>query len=375
MSQSWKIDKLPLKDSLEHGDFLIGVCDGIVTKIPRSQLRGPPGPTGPTGYAGQQGYIGQQGPKGNTGPAGDQGPQGPIGQQGLTGLPGGNGTDGSEVTIPELITSDSWAMTFFEDETVGAGAWTTGKGWASAGFVSAGSIADKSEWQSPTITDRRVVLPDTGGELVRALPWGRFWNRIMCVVALRVDGTANFNGEWAFGVCSGTAQPFSSATCTNFVGAHSGGTNTFTYTANANSWLTDIYTGTGAVAVATKVGNTITPATTGNSHIISAQEGRMSLLGFSVARPPFVGGTSVTYSGRVWTPVAPSQPYFAAGNWHTERSLVGLWSGMTGSWAQANGGNGAMSHSETAGVLDTLNFWWEGGKPLEIAAIVIRKVY
>jgi hypothetical protein len=374
MSTSYKIDKLPRKDALTTGDYVIGVCDGIVTKVPRNQLRGPTGPKGPTGFAGLDGYIGQDGAAGLQGPAGTV-IAGPAGDKGPVGDAGAAGTDGTEITVPEIITSDTYCMTFFEDEALGGSTWVTGKGWTSDGIATSGTVADKTEWRSPTITDRRIILPNTGGELVRAMPWAGKWNRIIAYVALRIDATSNFNGEWAFGVCSGTAQPFSSATCTNFFGVHSGATNTFTYAAQANVWLTDKFTGTGTVAAVSKVGNTITDSATAAPHVISAQEERLSLLGMSIWRPLFSGATAVTYSGRAYMPDDPNLINRASGNWNAYDAITGFYSDSTSVWRQVNGSTATLSHGEADGVLDTLNFWWEGGVPLEIAAIVVRKIY
>lgn len=219
-----------------------------------------------------------------------------------------------------------------------------------------------------------VALQLGNEEWVRTLAIGSNWNHVRIGVLVQMVGSASTTGtNWAIGLCSGTGNPFGSASTTNFVGVEF--VNNFTYTSNAPYPYWNF--GSTNVLACKKLSSSITTAATnladGIGMIVVTDGGTarrgILLIDITKGSPNYtIGfmGTISTYAAQDFTPAllltAMTQPF--ANNW------------TLGS-AQIYNGNGAqtLACDETAGGFDTVDFYCNNlNFPMNIYAIAVEKL-
>jgi hypothetical protein len=216
------------------------------------------------------------------------------------------------------------------------------------------------------------------------MPWLGKWNTIRIGLLIRINGAATFASQYSLGACSGTTLMYGAgaATCTNsvsVVGGFDGGTNDdFTLAANTQN-STFLH---GAYEPVRRVGgvdNGMVGSFTSAKMTAPSTEGYLCCYMVEIIRPVFTGATSVLYS---FAASAPNSN--AKGEFHVTRSLfqemmltpiLSVAADFPLQMTTHTGNDFAGTTTETPGVIDTVNFWWENAlNPIEIAAYAVRKI-
>jgi hypothetical protein len=177
------------------------------------------------------------------------------------------------------------------------------------------------------------------------------------------------------GVCSGKTNPYGAASTTNFVGAalHTsapgGATGTLTYVAGSgNPYFTS-----GGTWPASRVGASLFSSTgDGVPFVLTANSGSTQ------RRSPVyvdIQKGSPNYTITRWTP-ASSQAQFQTADCSPAAFLAAL-EVPTPTWVNLNltSSSAALAASETPGVLDTFDlFWNKAAFPLEVYAIAAYRM-
>lgn len=289
----------------------------------------------------------------------------------------------SSSSVPSEIGSSSepsLALDYFDDESVGAlASLTHGLGWGSNnGVVSGASIVNA------TMADGRIHkrLSLNNGYIGRKMPWGAFWNRIVVVLAVRINGGVNIsNTNGYIGVCTGTTNMVDSANTTNFAGIRWGdGTGTSTFTTGGKINYFDVPTFRGATR---RVNTTTDRGGLSSGHAISADQGYLSHIAMEISRPVFAtDATGVNYSiaeastNNVIVMFSHEKDIVRAMLQWVELTTTLLGGGYISSTAGASGVTATpFSFDQSTGVLDTINIYWPQTSPLEIAALGVRKIF
>jgi hypothetical protein len=207
---------------------------------------------------------------------------------------------------------------------------------------------------------------------------GNDWNKIRLGVLLAVtpDGTNNLGGTaLMLGVCSGKTNPYGAVSTTNFVGValHTstpgGTTGTLTYAAGAgNPYFTS-----GGAWPASRVGSNLFSGTGDGTPLLLT-----SNVGSTQRRSPVyvdIQKGSPNYTITRWTP-ASSQGQFQTADCSPAAFLAAL-EVPTPTWVNLNltSSSAALAASETPGVLDTFDlFWNKAAFPLEVYAIAAYRM-
>lgn len=275
--------------------------------------------------------------------------------------------------------ADGWAIDNFQDYALGAiTVFDKGYGFTTNGVGTGCSIVART--QPSGQNEQRLSM--TAGQYGRKMPWGNDWGRIQLAWLWRINRASTFTSALAyFGICSGTTNMAASATTTNFTG--------FRTPSDASAMV--FATGTRADRInvnpafrfMTRRVTTDTDRTSGAGtagDCIVATSGYLSAVFFEIARPTFVGATSITYSfGRLMTTAT-----------RTEDSLQksSLQDMIHGDMNTTIGGGNSLavvpggvanthnySFDESTGELDTINLTWPEAFDVEFGAIGVRKVY
>lgn len=299
---------------------------------------------------------------------------------GATGPAGANGAAGTPAAT-ELRTDDMVCFDSLEDYSDGAiSSLTAGLGWLNNGVAVNGSIVTRSPGSG--IQTKRLQLAQ-GGSLIRTMPWGGKWQRLLIAIALRMNHNATHTGgPLAFGVCSGTTNHFGAASCDNFFGMkESGSANDWTHTTGTRY---NYFVVNPSLRYCTRRATTTTDRGSGSGSpggVVMASEGGISHWLLDISRPVFAtAGTAVTYNaGHSSTDATKAQFYPG------KQMLTALLRGMSGtvggvdSWSVLTGsGNNTVtgfSFDESTGALDSLNIYWNNAQPLEIVAYGVRKMF
>jgi hypothetical protein len=278
---------------------------------------------------------------------------------------------------------DDLAVDYFDSYTPGAvSSLSGGAGWANNGVISGGTIVAR------TGADGRAfqALQISNGELGRRMPWGNKWNKIKLALAWRLNGGASFNTtatDALLGICSGTSNMGSSATCANFIGLRwgSGAGDGITFTAGT---LINFYNMSTAFRIVTRRVNTTTAIGSGGSgHRLPATEGYHGLMVYNCWRPVFLNAaSSVNY-----THMEISNDATEVELMHQQNSVMRIMEDTNSTGAGAtttetgivgsSAGTIASAFDESTGVLDTVNVFWpftNANAVLEISAMAIRKL-
>jgi len=333
---------------------------------------GPTGPTGPAGSTGPTGPAGSTGPTGPTGPAGSTGPTGPAGSAGSI----------SGLTDTSLGDYDGFCLDYLEQNSVGAiSTLTGGVGWALDGVCSSSSIVSRTTHGG--LTQKRLSI--TGpGEFGRKMPWLGKWNTIRIGILIRINGAATFDGRFSLGACSGTTSMFGSGVgaCLNsmsIVGGFDGGTtDDFTY-ATGTQMAGFLHGGYDPVRRVAGVDTGIGGAFTSAKMSAPSTEAYLACYMVEIIRPVFSGGTSVQYSFAASSPNALAKTEFSVSRNLFQRMMETPMSQLAIDFlpqmTSHTGNDFSGTTTETPGVLDTINFWWENASnPIEIAAYGVRKI-
>jgi hypothetical protein len=190
---------------------------------------GPPGPAGPAGVPGAPGAAGpdstEAGPAGEQGPQGEQGPAGDPGPAGDGVATGGftreivrkKENTGKDITWwnSSSIFDSGICWEVFDEYPVGAlAAPDKGAGWGAPGRVTNGMVVTRN--RSMGRTQRRLSL--AGGQYGRTFAWGNDWLTVRFAVLARVNGAADFKGDFAIGLNNGVEQMYGDATTSRWVG-------------------------------------------------------------------------------------------------------------------------------------------------------------
>lgn len=226
------------------------------------------------------------------------------------------------------------------------------------------------------VADKYLTLPNE--ELVRTLAIGSDWNKIRLGVLLAVtpDGTNNLGGTaLMLGLCSGKTNPYGAATTTNFVGAalHGSAPGGTTGTLNYGAGSGNPYFSSGGSWAAGRVGaGLISGAGAASSFILTSN------VGSTQRRSPVyvdIQKGSPNYTITRWLPDL-SQGLFQSGDCSPATFLTSL-EVSTPTWQNINltSSSGAVAASETPGVLDTFDlFWNKAAFPLEVYAIAAYRM-
>jgi hypothetical protein len=359
----------------------------FITKKVSPDKVGAVGPQGPQGATGLPGADGADGAVGPTGPAGATGPTGPAGATGPTGPAGADGADGATgptgpagadgADLPvEYRATEGFAFDIIETYPV-AGSITVldeGIGWGGNGVVSGTTAAVVNRTVNTNEDENRIQLG--AGYFARQFAWLGKWNQIRIGIMLKIPASGNFDSEWGFGICSGVTNVLGTATADNFLGIGGSTTlataNTWTYNAgtqNAKVTDTNVAYVSKRAAIVTNLGATAT----GPSFPASGTGRAMFYMEF--VRPLFVGASVVSYSffhhgvSAVQAENYNSKSIFRDLLFH--RGTVGT----GGTAIMSPSGSTASNFSESTGVLDAMNFWWESNTvPVEICAMGAIKI-
>jgi hypothetical protein len=276
--------------------------------------------------------------------------------------------DGSN--FPESTFTDTEDMECFGSYAAGATVFDKGIGW-NGYWVTTNTTAREC-----TLLDGRKVIRAeiANGEMGRVMSWGNSWNTLRITLLLRVNSNAaNFDTEWAIGLCSGTTHMFSSASCVTFLGIYGPATSTFTLGAGTNC---DYYEHE-ASHCATKVGATVTDyganaGATGRRWM--AEEHGQNLVHVLYTRgnwaTPVAGSVSIDYN----TPGGGWEQYRGTKGWNNVRMAVRRWN-MPTLYGDTSEGNAGCPLDDTTGVLDTFSIYWpDATHPLQVAAVDIYKL-
>lgn len=277
---------------------------------------------------------------------------------------------------------DGLCLDSFESYAVGAiTTMDQGVGFTESGVASSSSIVSRTTHGG--FAQKRLSI--TGpGEIGRRMPWLGKWNALRIGLLIRINGSATFDSQFSLGVCSGTSLMFGAGalTCLNSVSIcqYDGvADDNFTYSVGTqnNIFVSSTYEGvrrTGGVDAAIGGSFTVTKMTA------PANEPSLACYMAEIIRPAFAGVSAVQYT---YEPMAPNTT--ANTEMHCTRDQfkelmnTGRAQITTGfpNFMQASGSsNFNGTTSETNGVLDTINFWWQNAaNPFEIAMWGVRKLY
>jgi hypothetical protein len=209
-------------------------------------------------------------------------------------------------------------------------------------------------------------------EFVRRFSIGNTWNQIRLGVmfALTPNGTSSILGsKFVLGVCSGKTNPYAAASTTNFVGFlvnHTNATTGQDLTYNANSGNPYYSQGTARGAAATRVNTTVTQI---NNTILGG-----------ISYFPTNTGT-VQRRGAVLLDITKGSPNYTVKLWdiagaanmnndYQTSSFLNDMESPTPPSPFTGASSLALAASETPGVLDTFDlFWNKASFPVEIYAI------
>ena len=317
------------------------------------------GPSGPQGLQGANGVAGANGAKGDTGATGSQG------------LPGTNGTNGSDALVQ---LSDSWLLDNMESYSNGSIATLTGgSGWVNNGLVTGGTIVTRTK--SGGRSDKRLSIVGPG-EIVRAMPWGAEWKHLRIGILIRINGVATITGDFNFGVCSGTTNPFGSASCDNFFGGstRNGNANAFTYNVGSDAaFFNSTFRGVGSKhnGVFIDSGGIV------SAFALPAVEKYMAINILDIRRVRY-GAVNNMYTTLLLGPSTGTTGKTSAETQYDYSSLLQEMGRLTFvDVAFCDGNNSQVSpvFSEANGALDTVDIWWgHATTPLEVSAIAVWKV-
>jgi hypothetical protein len=221
-----------------------------------------------------------------------------------------------------------------------------------------------------------VYLTLAAEDYVRTLLIGNSWTTIRLGIqfALTANGTGGISGAClALGMCSGKTNPVGAATTTNFIGSNffnfAGSlTANLSYVANAGNPLYQYANGGN---IFKRVGSTNTFANGSNAPEWDIAQNAGTLQRRSAVYVDVTKG-SPNYTVRTWfqdttakANVDYSFSHFMAGLQGTI-NIAPVLNGTT--WG--NGGSASLAMSEAAGILDTVDcFWNKVTQPLELYAI------
>lgn len=336
------------------------------------------GLTGPSG-AGVAGPAGVPGTNGTNGAPGTNGTNGINGAAGATGATGADGPPGyiSGLADTKLGDFDGLAVDYFEQYALGA--ITTpnaGVGWGGNGRVGNGAIVSRTTRGG--LAQKRLELTGTSF-IARTLPYLGKWNRLRIGVLARIAGPGvTFNGNWACGVCNGTANTYSDATTNNFLGLAQ------IDAAASDDWVFNAATQqdvflSSSIEPVTRIGVTTTGLSgsfTGGRPGFPSTEA--ALMGFfvDIERALFIGNTAVNYDNYALGANTNAQISYHIHRSEFLRILQSKNSAEVGTVFTQSGAYAIAAGSELTGVFDTVNFYWDSlANPLEIAAFGVRKIF
>jgi hypothetical protein len=286
---------------------------------------------------------------------------------------------GSSTTY--LSDYDGLALDYIEQNSVGAiSTLTGGVGWPAAGVCSSSDIVSRTTHGG--LPQKRLAI--TGpGEFGRKMPWLGKWNTIRIGILIRINGSATFDSQFSLGVCSGTSLMYGAgaANCLNSMSVaqyEGGASDDFTYAAGTqnDTFVSSTYEGlirTGGVDTQL-VGNFTTVKMTA-----PANEPSLAAYFVEITRPVFTGNTAIQYTYQVHAPNTSGRTeYSVPRTSFLEMMNTGPNAMSTDFNAQlvsTGHSNFQTTSSETNGVLDTINFYWQNASnPIEIAAYGVRKL-
>jgi hypothetical protein len=284
------------------------------------------------------------------------------------------------IVPPEISLYDGFALDFLESSPLGAAAALSGGvGWGAAGVVTGGTIVSRTTHGGAAQNRLSLTGP---GEFGRKMPWAGKWNALRLGLLIRINGLATFDSQFSLGVCSGTTLMFGAGTanCLNSVSVcqfDTGASDDFTFSTGTQNtiFVSSSYEGVRRTGGSdTGIGGSFTTA----KMTAPANEPSLACFMVDITRPVFAGGSSVQYAYNVFAPNT-------AGNteWSVTRNLFQqmmlapsgtISSDFTTLLIAAGASNFSGTTSETPGVFDTMNFWWQNAaNPIEIAAYGVRK--
>jgi hypothetical protein len=229
-------------------------------------------------------------------------------------------------------------------------------------------------YPSVTFSDGPDVCLQLGNEeFLGTLSFGSAWTHIRIGLLWQITGTSNIvaGNLFSLGMCSGNANGFASATTTNWIGVRQLPTVGSVYYATPQPY----YYWSDAIFASKKVGSTITNDTSGTSicdntyQCVPATAGtaRRGLIALDITKgsPNYTVGMSATYN------------VSSAGTDFTVSNLLAAMLPAFGSIVGCSVGNGAktIAFDETAGVLDTVNFYSNmAANPVNISTIAVQKL-
>ena len=285
---------------------------------------------------------------------------------------------GDSTVAPEVTNGDGLAIDFFESYAVGSiSSFTEGNGWTANGVGTNCSIVSRTTHDG--VAQKRLRITGAG-EIGRKMPWGAKWNRIRIGLLIRIDASATFDSRFAIGVCSGTSAMYLSSTPTNWAGAaqFDTGTDTFTFaTGTQNDYvISQSYEGVWRFGATT---NSIAGSFTTAKMAAPTTEAWLAGYFCDIYRDAFSGTTAVgyTHDNFAANDSAKVQRHCTRSHWH---KLMQAQNPATDAPNLLTAGTGHPVTSgnvdESAGVFDSINFYWENASnPIEIAAFGVFKLY
>lgn len=321
------------------------------------------GPVGISGQPGEDNFV--VGEKGDKGLVGSGGPTGPTG---VDGVPG----QSAEILQPNIYLDDGFAIDLFEDYADGqSSGFNAGRGWSGNWQTSNASIVTRISHNG--IVQKRLSL--VNGEIGRTFRFGSRWNKLQIGILARINSPGAVSAmNYYAGVCSGTANMASSATCANFIGLAGSVAGTITWstlTFAAQNSLNSSAT----VAITRRV-NTNTLVGNSSGLVLPSTEGTLGVIWLQFIRAPFAtNASSVTYNHRIRA-VGGGSP-IAGMSMMKEQFINSLHNSLGGadSFVGSLDSTFTPAFDQSTGALDTFNFFWDSATPIEIAGVAIRKVF
>lgn len=265
----------------------------------------------------------------------------------------------------------------FDDYSAGAiTVPNLGIGWAANGVVAGGTIVSRTGHNS--VAEKRLSL--VAGEYLRKMSWGSLWSNIRIIVQGRMNTSANVTApaNFAIGVCSGTANTMADGNSVdNFVGIVTGNpvlAATTNWAHNAGTVVP--YSAVNAYGALWKHGATNSGYTGPIAGMAFPEtEAFKFVMCLDLTRPErLTTATAVTYTVNIRAGAGIAT---TAGWFQEKAAMLSLFRDNDQTAIQGSGtaAGTIASVTESTGVLDTIDVWWEHASvPIEINALGVYKL-
>lgn len=223
------------------------------------------------------------------------------------------------------------------------------------------------------------ALSITNGEFARLMPWGAKWKKLRIGVLYRIQTNATLPAcDMAIGICSGTANPYGSASCDNALVVDSGvgSGNVFTFAAGTDyahfvSTFSDTAQKHNASRTRVPVGG---PSGSGLFRPAGVATARGAII-VQVTRTLLTGSTS--YTIQLWSD-ADMSTTASQSDYSLNTLVADLTSTQAGTLIVGTSSlsSGAQTVSDANGAFNAVDIWWSSAAAgLELDAVAVARFY